>query len=49
MARYFQGKMARYIQVEDDGEVKYLPVERDNTVSLETLQSAFFAVLWSNF
>ena len=41
MARYMQGKMARYIQVEDDGESKYLPVERDNTVSLETLQSAF--------
>ena len=41
MARYMQGKMARYIQVEDDGESKYLPVERDNTVLLETLQSAF--------
>ena len=33
--------MAKYMQVEDVGKSKYLPVESDNTISLETLQSAF--------
>ena len=33
--------MADYIQVKDAGKPKYLPVESDNTISLETLQSAF--------
>ena len=32
--------MANYMQVEDVGKSKYLPVESDNTISLETLQSA---------
>ena len=33
--------MADYIQVKDAGKPKYLPVEGDDTISLETLQSAF--------
>ena len=33
--------MADYIQVKDAGKPKYLPVESDDTISLETLQSAF--------
>ena len=33
--------MADYIQVKDARKPKYLPVESDNTISLETLQSAF--------
>ena len=33
--------MADYMQVKDAGKSKYLPVESDNTISLETLQSAF--------
>ena len=33
--------MDNYIQVEDGGEPYYLPVESNNTVILETLQSAF--------
>ena len=33
--------MVDYIQVKDARKPKYLPMESDNTVSLETLQSAF--------
>ena len=33
--------MVDYIQVKDAGKPKYLPVESDDTISLETLQSAF--------
>ena len=33
--------MVDYIQVKDARKPKYLPMESDNTISLETLQSAF--------
>ena len=33
--------MENYIKVKDAGEPYYLPIESDNTISLETLQSAF--------
>ena len=33
--------MENYIKVKDAGEPYYLPIENDNTISLETLQSAF--------